>query len=450
MAIITTPKTNERILTAPLLQYSLKFYAFVAFLGSIVALGAYAYFTQLQSGLVVTGMRSTVLWGLYITNFVFFIGISHVGALMSAILRLTGASWRHPITRMAEAITFCSLIFGALMPIVDLGRPDRILNLILYARIQSPVLWDMISITTYLVGSTIFLLLPMIPDLGFLRDKLQGVSRIRRWLYRKLSLGWTGSPEQKERLNKAINTMTILILPIAISVHTVVSWIFGMTLRAGWNSTIFGPYFVAGALFSGVASVMVAMAIFRHYYHLEGYITMQHFRNMAKLLLVLDVAYVYFTVSEYLTVAYKWETSEGELLTALFSGPYAIPFLFVQLGGLIIPALLLSHGLRGGGHPVLAFTIAGVLVTIAMWLKRFVIIVPSLALPQLAYDWGSYTPTWVEWSITAAAFAGFVLLYTVFSKIFPIVSIWETSEAEHETPSSESRPQSFSGGGGTE
>jgi len=423
---------SEQLLLEPLLHYSLKFYTFVALLGSIVALGAYAYFIQLQSGLAVTAMRNNVLWGLYITNFVFFIGISHVGALMSAILRLSGAEWRHPITRMAEAITFCSLVFGALMPIVDLGRPDRILNLLLYGRIQSPILWDMISITTYLIGSSIFLLLPLIPDIAMLRDRVRGISRVRMWLYRKLSLDWKGSPDQRARLDKAINTMTILILPIAISVHTVVSWIFGMTLRTGWNSTIFGPYFVAGALFSGVASVMVAMALFRRFYHLESFITLQHFKNMAKILLVLDLGYVYFTISEYLTVAYKWETSEGQLLESLFTGTYAIPFLFVQLGGLITRALLLAYGLRKGRHPVLAYAVAGTLVTVTMWIKRFVIVVPSLAVPQMGASWGSYNPSWVEWSITAAAFAGFVLLYTVFSRIFPIVSVWETEEAAHD------------------
>jgi Ni/Fe-hydrogenase subunit HybB-like protein len=257
---------HEKALLAPVIRWGRGVYIAVAALGAVVAFGAYAYFLQLRDGLAVTGMRDTVSWGLYITNFVFFIGISHVGALLSSILRLTGAKWRHPITRMAEAITFSALLIGAIMPFVDLGHPERALNLITHGRLQSPILWDIVSITTYLTGSTIFLLLPLIPDLALLRDKLTDAPRWRRWLYRILSLGWRGTPDQRARLERAMNTMAVLILPIAVMVHTVVSWIFAMTLRPGWNSTIFGPYFVAGALASGAASVVLAMAVFRKIY----------------------------------------------------------------------------------------------------------------------------------------------------------------------------------------
>ncbi len=422
-----SPRTSEEILVGPLSRNSLRYYAFVAFLAGIVSIGVYGYYTQMEQGLVVTGMRSTVLWGLYITNFVFFIGISHAGTLVSAILRVTDADWRRPITRMAEAITVFALIVGAPMVLVDLGRPDRLLNIVQYGRLQSPLVWDFISIATYLTGSILYLYLPLIPDMARLRE-IPGIPGWKRRLCRMFSLGWKGTDEQRKFLEKAIATMAIIIIPVAVSVHTVVSWVFGMTLRVGWNSTIFGPYFVVGAIFSGIAAILAAMAFFRRFYHLEQFITIQHFRNIAKLLLVLDIAYVYFTVSEYLTASYKWETAEGQLLTALFTGPYGTLFLFFQLGGLVLPAFLLTYGLRKNSHQVLAFTIAAIFVNIAMWVKRFIIVVPTLALPQLSSGWGSYTPTWVEWSITAAAFAGFILLYTVFSRVFPIVSIWETSE----------------------
>ena len=163
---------QERPILRSLLHSGLRFYLFVAGLGALFLLGVYAYTVQLRQGLAATAMRDYVSWGLYITNFVFFIGISHVGALMSAILRISGAGWRRPVTRMAEAITFSSLFFGALMPIIDLGRPDRMLNLLFYPRIQSPIVWDFVSIFTYLMGSTIFLYLPLIPDLGLLRDEI--------------------------------------------------------------------------------------------------------------------------------------------------------------------------------------------------------------------------------------------------------------------------------------
>jgi len=435
-----TPK-----LVLPLTNYGKAYYAFVGLLLGVVGFGTYAYSTQLQSGLVVTAMRDNVLWGLYITNFVFFIGISHVGALMSAILRLSGAEWRKPITRMAEAITACSLAVGALMPIVDLGRPDRILNIPLYGRIQSPILWDFISIGTYLAGSLVFLLLPLIPDIAMLRDRLSGVSSLRHRIYRTLSFGWRGTPYQQDRLEKAIGVMTILIIPIAISVHTVVSWIFAMTLRVGWNSSIFGPYFVAGALLSGVASVILAMAFFRHFYHLEDYLTPKHFRNLANLMLTMIIVYIYFVLNEFLTPAYKMETAEGQLLGALFTGEFSALFMAAQVGGLVVPAILLS--LRRTRN-ILGYSIASMLVVVGIWIKRFVIIVPALARSQIAEFWATYQPSWVEWSITAAAFAGFILLYTVFSRVFPIVSVWETAGIS-EVPSETASPTTISGFGFT-
>jgi len=419
-----------------LTNYSKAYWAFIGLLLAIVGFGAYAYATQLQDGLVVTAMRNNVLWGLYITNFVFFIGISHVGALMSAILRLSGAEWRKPITRMAEAITAASLAMGAIMPIVDLGKPDRLLNIFLYGRLQSPILWDFISIGTYLTGSLVFLLLPLIPDVALLRDTLTQVSSLRRRLYKALSFGWVGTAYQHEKLEKAIGIMSILIIPIAISVHTVVSWIFAMTLRVGWNSSVFGPYFVAGALLSGVASVILAMAAFRRFYHLEGYLTPKHFGYLANLMLALIVAYIYFTLNEYVTPAYKWETAEGHLLGSLFTGEFSALFMFVQIAGLVIPAILLSMPKT---RHILGFTIASALIVVGMWIKRFLIVVPTLARAQVGEFWATYNPSWVEWSITAASFAGFILLYVVFSRVFPIVSIWETqgtpSQKTSEAPS---------------
>src|SRR5574341_1248717 len=340
LSITVRKLSREETLLQSLTQSGWGARLFIGALGAIFGWGVVAYIYQLQNGLAATGMREYVSWGLYITDFVFFIGISHVGALMSAILRITHAEWRKSITRMAEAITFSSLFFGALMPIVDLGRPDRILNLFLYPRFQSPILWDLMCIFTYLIGSTLFLYLPMIPDIAYLRDRIR-FSWPRQLLYRVLGMNWQGTPRDWQRLERSMGVMAVLIIPIAVSVHTVVSWIFGMTLRPGWNSTIFGPYFVAGALLSGAASVVVAMAAFRQAYHLEEYITFKHFRNMALLVLVLDMIYIYFNVSEYLTLGYKMETAERSLLTALFGGEYAPAFWLVQIGGLLLPLLLL-------------------------------------------------------------------------------------------------------------
>jgi len=421
-----TQDTMVPDLLRPLTRTSRAYWVTILGLGLVVALGVFAYLQQLRQGLQVTAMRNQVSWGLYIANFVFFIGISHVGALMSAILRLSGAEWRRPVTRIAEAITVCSLFVGASMPLIDLGRPDRILNIVLYGRVQSAILWDFLSIFTYLVGSILFLFLFLIPDVALLRDRLRNVARWRRRLYRVLSLGWMGSASQKHRLERSMGIMTLLILPIAISVHTVVSWIFAMTLRVGWNSSIFGPYFVAGALFSGVATVLLAMAVFRRAFRLEAYIAERHFRNLALILLVLDLVYIYFTINEYLVASYKLETAESALLAELYGGRFANAFWAIQFLGLVVPAILLAWPRTRTSTA--GIVVAAVLINATMWLKRYLIVVSTMATPTVPIDWAAYSPTWVEWSITAAGFAAFALLLAVFAKLFPVVSIWELQE----------------------
>ncbi|MCL5950625.1 MAG: polysulfide reductase NrfD [Chloroflexi bacterium] len=499
---------REDILFQPLRSNSIGFYLFCAFLLAIIGWAAYAYYIQLRDGLVVTGLRNYIFWGIYMTNFVFFIGISHAGTLISAILRVTGAEWRRPITRMAEAITLFALTIGAPMIIIDMGHPERLPNLLLYGRLQSPILWDLISVTTYIVGSLMYLYLPMVPDLAECRDRLTDAPNWKRFVYRVLSLGWRGNEEQKRRLERGVSIMAITIIPVAVSVHTVVSWIFGMTLRPGWHSTIFGPYFVVGAIFSGIAALLVAMAIFRRVYHLESYLQEKHFRYLGLLLLVMDVIYIYFTLSEYLTMAYGNEAADQGVMQMLFVGDFAPIFWTMILGGFVLPGLMLALpnlvknpspssapllNLRplaaaialvvialvttapgvgasadiqmatvtpvlrligiiaaiGGvfwvmlpfmqAHPIGTVVTASVLVNIGMWLKRYIIIVPTLYNPLIPIqnvptEWAHYTPTWVEWSITAGAFASFILLYALFSKMFPIVSIWETSEQKPELP----------------
>jgi molybdopterin-containing oxidoreductase family membrane subunit len=405
-------------------------------LAAIVALGVCAYYVQLQTGLGVTGMRDRVTWGLYISNFVFFIGVSHAGTLISAILRVTGAEWRRPITRMAESITVMAIIVGASFPLIDLGHPDRILNVIAYGRIQSAILWDSISIATYLVGSLLYLFLPLIPDLAALKAKNVG-GPLRRRLYGFLSMRWRGSRGQRRRLNRAITIMAVLIIPIAVSVHTVVSWIFGMTLRVGWHSTIFGPYFVVGAILSGIATILLAMAVFRKVYHLERFIKPLHFRNLALMMLALDVILIYFTLSEYLTAAYGSETADVEWLHALSAGPFMYLFWGMVLGGFLIPVFILAVTRC---RSIIWTVVAAACINVGMWFERLLIVVPTMAAPQMPTSWASYSPTWVEWSITAGAIAGFVMLYAIFSKVFPMVSVWEVSE---ETPVAKPAPEAI-------
>jgi Ni/Fe-hydrogenase subunit HybB-like protein len=420
-------------------------YSYAAVLGALlmlVGIGIFAYARQLDRGLEVTGLHDRVAWGFYITNFVFFIGISHAGTLISAILRVTGAEWRRPITRMAELITVAALLVGATMPLLDLGRPDRVLNIIIHGRLQSPQVWDLLAITTYMTGSLIYLYLPMIPDIAICRDKLGSTAAgWRRRLYTTLALNWRGTAAQKASLNRAIGVMAIVIIPVAVSVHTVVSWIFAMTMRPGWHSTIFGPYFVIGAIFSGIASIIIVMAILRKAFHLEKYLTEQHFKYLGILLLVFTALYIYFTLAEYLTIGYNLEVEDRALLEQLMVGQYAVYFWMFAIGGLIIPAILLAMPWTQNIPGIL---IAAILINIGMWLKRFIIVIPSMAIPLMPYEWGTYSPTWVEWSILVASFAGFAVVFVLFAKLFPLISIWEVEEGmekEAEARGESARPE---------
>lgn len=429
----------EATVLNPLRRTTNWYRAFVLLLVLMIAWGLYAYSVQLRYGLLATGTRDVVIYGMYIVNFVFFIGISYAGALVSAILRLTHAGWRAPITRISELIAVGGLTDGALQPIIDLGHPERVWHIIAYGRFQSPLLWDLIAITTYLVGSFIYLYLPLIPDLALLRDRMkQGSARWR--IYSLLAVGWQNTMEQRQRLERAIGIMAVAMIPLAVSVHTVVAFIFSMTLRPGWNSTIYGVYFVIGAIFSGTAVLLIIIAIFRKIYHFEEYITEKHFRYLGYLLLVLLLFYFYLSFTEYLTPAYKLIDEEKQLLTLLFLGKNAGWFWTFVVAGLIVPALLLIFSRR---HAVRNVVLAALLVVISMWIKRFVIVIPTLEVPMMPFDFATYSPTWVEISLTGATIAGFSIMITLAAKFIPLISLWEVTEQskERETPSTtEMRP----------
>jgi len=422
------PPEEDAVIFRPIARTGKGFVFTVIALLAIVLWGAYAYSCQLQHGLGVTGMNRPIFWGIYIASFVFFIGISHAGTLISAILRVCHAEWRRPVTRIAEAITVFALFIGASQVIIDLGHPERILNIVEHGRFQSPLIWDVVCISTYLIASITYLYLPLIPDLALCRDRLTTASQFKKRLYRTLSLGWTGTETQKRRLNYAIAVMAVAIIPIAISVHTVVSWIFAMTIQPMWHSTIFGPYFVVGAIFSGIASLIIAMAIIRKVFHLEAYIKPLHFNNLGLLLLTMNALWFYFTFAEYLTTFYGDEPHEMVVFTSKLNGEFA-PFFWVMIALMTSAFLLLAIKKT---RTITGVLVASVFINIGMWLERFTIVVPSLSRPRLPYQWGVYSPTWVEWSILGGSVAAFILLYVLFSKIFPIVSVWEIQEGRDE------------------
>lgn len=395
-------------------------------------LGLIAYISQLKNGLVVTGMRDYTSWGIYISNFVFFVAISLVGSLISAILKLSNASWRTPLTRISEIIAVAAILFAAIIIVVDMGRPDRVHHLFFYGRLQSPIIWDVIVITTYIVISLLLLYLPLIPDVALLKDRSDLIPGRLRKLYRSLSLNWHNKPEQKKKLERSISILAVIIIPVAFGIHTVTSWLFATTFRPGWDSTNFGPYFVSGAFMVGAGGVIVAMYVFRKFYGMKEYFTEKHFDYMGKLLVLLSLVYLYFNVNEYLVPGYKMKLHESGHLKALFTGEYAPLFWGVQILGMVVPIVVLLF--KRGRRPLPMFIIA-ILVVVGAWFKRFLIVVPTLAHPFIPMDrapdnWVHYMPTWEEWAITIGSLAGALLVITILVRIFPIVPIVETLEEE--------------------
>lgn len=417
---------EDEVLFKPIYHSGKGFYILAAALLTVFLFGVIMYVRQLVYGLGVTGMNQPVTWGFYIISFVFFIGISHAGTLISAILRLSKAEWRRPITRMAEVITGIVLVIGGLHPIIDLGRPDRIMHIFERGRLQSPLLWDMTSITAYFTASTIYLYLPLIPDIALLRDRGGRFNK----LYTILSWGYQGTEKQKHVLEKAISILMVMVIPIAISVHTVISWIFSMTLQPGWHSTIFGPYFVVGAIFSGIAALIIVMIVFRKAYHFEDYLKDIHFNYLGTLLLVMSLLWFYFTFAEYLTTFYGHEPVEMRVFLYKFIGGYAPWFWLMVVCNFLIPLIILSNRKT---KTITGILVASISVSVGMWLERLIIVVPSLANPRLPFQTGIYIPSLTEFSIFAAAASAFILGFMAFSKVFPLISIWEIKEGREES-----------------
>ena len=428
MDVTTTERTGFRdyALIRPIEEGGAGFRVAFTLLTLILLAGWVLFSRQILYGLGVTGLNQPVAWGFYIVNFVFFIGISHAGTLISAILRLSNAEWRRPITRMAEVITVIVLAIGGFHPLLDMGRPERLLNIFTAGRLQSPLLWDVTAISAYFMASTVYLFIPMIPDIALLRDR--GVWP--HWFYKFLSWGWEGTPRQVAVLNRAVSVMMVVVIPIAVSVHTVISYIFAMTVQPGWHSTIFGPYFVVGAIFSGIAALMLVMIVMRRVFHLESYLKQIHFDQLSKLLLVMSLLWFYFTFSEFLTGFFGNEPSEMRVFYYKISGAYAPFFWGMVAFNFIIPVTILSfRRLR----TIPGIFIACSTVVVGMWLERLNIVVPSLANPRLPYPTGFYIPSIVEWGMFAGAIATFILGFVLFARFFPLISVWEIQEGREQS-----------------
>ena len=401
----------------------------------IALIGAFAYYRQLRYGLMVTSMRDYVSWGIYISNFEFFVAISLVGSLITAVFRLADVHWSTPLTRIAEIIAVSAIVFASLIIIVDMGRPERFVNLFMYGRIQSPIVWDVIVISTYFVISLLLLYLPLLPDFKILIARENKDAKGLQKVYRFLGSFWKGLAVQEKINNKAVTILCITIIPVAFCIHTVTSWLFATTYRPGWDSTNFGAYFISGAFLVGAGGVVVAMYVFRKVYKLEKYINEMHFDKMGKIVVMLALLYLYFNVNEYLVPAFKMKKPEEAHLTQLFAGEFAPLFWFAICVGMLIPIAILLF--KKGRKPVPMF-VAGIMIVIGAWFKRYLIVTPTLLHPFLPMynvpeSYHHYFPSWEEWAIAIGSLAGALLVITFFARIFPIIPIHETITEQHET-----------------
>jgi molybdopterin-containing oxidoreductase family membrane subunit len=401
-------------------------------LGLIALVGLAAWGYQIIWGMGAAGLRRPVFWGTYIATFVFWVGISHSGTFVSAILRVFKVEHRRPFTRMAEMMTSASLILAILFIAVHAGRTWRGYFVLpypnqrsLWSNFHSALLWDTFALMAYLIGSTLYLYLPLIPDLAMVRDRTEGW---RRELYRILSLGWRGTQFQWQTLHRIITIFSFVIIPVMFSVHTIVSWDFAMSRVIGWRSSIFGPYFVAGAIFSGVSAVVNILFLVRYNMKLHYFIREEHFDALAKLILIFSFVWTYFFFSDFLVEWYGGD-SIGHTILAIQTDGAMRPFWLIMIAcNIVLPWLTLwSRKIRRSPIPLFVIALA---VNIGMYLERYIIVTGFQRRNRLPFNWGEYAPSLTEFAIVAGSVAAFLFIYGLLTRILPIIPVWEVKEGQ--------------------
>ena len=389
----------------------------------------FPWFYQLYYGIGAAGMNHPNVWGTYLASFIFWIGLSHSGTLLSCVLHITNSSWRKAMYRSAEAMTLFSLVVAAMMVMVHVGRPWFIHwtlpypnQMEMWPNFRSPLLFDVMAITTYITGSTVFIYMGSIPDFAAVRDRTSGW---RNTMYSLLSLGWRGTDREWHRLHWAYTFLAVLIIPLAVSVHSIVSWDFAMSIVPALHQTIFAPYFVVGAIYSGTAGIVTVMFVLRKFMDFGEYITELHFDNLGKLLLVLSLLWSYINIVEIFTGFYSGASGETEALRYRLFGFYAPLYWEMITFCAVLPLLCASKRFRTSFVPMLYLSIA---INIGMYTERFLIVATSLSRQYLPDAWGLYVPSAVEISILVGTLALFTTLFLLFVKIFPSVSMYEVKE----------------------
>ena len=394
----------------------------------------YCIAALLTVGIGLFGVNTPVGWGFAIVNFVWWIGIGHAGTLISAILLLLRQKWRQSINRFAEAMTLFAVACAGLFPILHLGRPWFFYWLFPYPntmgiqpQFRSPLVWDVFAVSTYLTVSLLFWFLGLIPDLATLRDR--ATRRVPRFIYGMLAMGWRGSAIHWHRYEMAYLLLAGLATPLVISVHTVVSFDFAAALVPGWHSTIFPPYFVAGAIYSGFAMVLTIAIPLRRLYGLEDLITDRHLRNMGVVMLATGMVVAYGYLMETFTAWYSGDIFERYLIMNRMFGQYGYMYWLLILFNILIPQLLWVR--RVHANVPLLFMIA-LSVNIGMWLERYVIVVVSLHRDYMPSAWGMYSGTIVDYAVLAGSMGLFVCLLFLFIRFLPMISIFEMRELVHD------------------
>lgn len=430
MADETLKRIDEQVL-ASLGRPSRGYWLLLGFFALLVVAGGIALGFQWTIGMGLTGLNIPVGWGTYITNFVWWIGIAHSGTLISAILYLFGTKWRSGVSRSAEAMTIFAIMTAGMFPLIHLGRIWVFYWVLpypntahLWPNFKSPLVWDVVAVTTYFIVSVLFFYLGLLPDLAIARDNTPDGPRKR--MYTFLSLGWTGRYNQWRHYARAYLAMAALVTPLVISVHSIVSWDFSMSMVAGWHTTIFAPYFVAGAIHSGLAMVILLLVPLRKVLRLERILTPYYFEQMALLMILMASIIAYSYVVEHFIGWYSGNTFERQFFFyRAFGSVYSPLFWTMIVLNIGIPMTFFFKKLRTNLTYLL---VAAILVNIGMWIERFVIVVSSLSHDFLPSSWGVYVPRPVEFLVTGLSFGFFFGIYLSFVKLFPAVAMNELKE----------------------
>ncbi|MBI2898851.1 MAG: polysulfide reductase NrfD [Planctomycetes bacterium] len=392
-------------------------------------LGMAMFGNMVDKGFGLTGVSHPYNWSIYIVDFVFWVGIAHSGTLISAILLLFRAKFRNRFNRQAEAMTCISVLCAGMYPILHLGRPWFNFFLFpypterqLWINFRSPLTWDVFAVSTYLIVSMIFFYVGMIPDLAIARQYATG---LRKKIYGILSLGWRGTDREWKHYEKVCLFLAALAAPLVVSVHSVVSWDFAMSLLPGWHATIFAPYFVAGAIFSGCGMVLTLVIPMRKIFRLEKYITIDHFDKLCKLIMFTSMIVGYAYLMEVALANYGTNPFEKALFDHRMGGHYRIAFWMMVFCNCIAPLTLWVKKLR---HSIPWLFVLSILINIGMWLERYVIVVTSLSNDFDPYNWGYYVPTIYDFGLTIMNFGFFFGMFLLFCRFLPMMAIMEVKE----------------------